>query len=485
MMGKSVCGEEDLSNYFPIEEPQTSLPPLPRDQPQKSLPPLPQQIRTSPRLSQKATFKGFRFEDNKAKYGWEDGENGMAQINIDSFLPPSMTLCMRGRILYNRHGDINYWFNVIIKRKKPAIYTPIDFGLYQRSKGEWILEGGDGKFFNFITMNKEQQEKAKKANSWPSRNTLRKWTHACVVGDFTKDKTSLFLNGKKINQTEFKFSKGLLTENYFSEELRLSREIVPGFSVEFGRHAYDSAPIIGELVDINAWDRALDEREMEAITSCRSFELRVGNLINMTSAFNVTGPLCQPIEVDTKELGCVDTNKDILLSVHANILSTAAKQCDRLLKRSLGPFLRTADKYSSLYKRLERLPKTEGFKDLCWFGGRVLVWLPYKKVSGKTTWNHITDGSEAVWDTTIYPKSNMKLSPKIEKDDVCLRWYSGPLSTYKGHGAPTDCDEDFDFDWAPCLTCSVPHTLGRLSKNLGDRLDILFDMSLAPLEVLV
>ena len=49
----------------------------------------------------------------------------------------------------------------------------------------------------------------------------------------------------------------------------------------------------------------------------------------------------------------------------------------------------------------------------------------------------------------------------------------------------TDCDEDFDFDWAPCLTCSVPHTLGKLSKNLSDRLDISFDMPLAPLEVLV
>ena len=68
---------------------------------------------------------------------------------------------------------------------------------------------------------------------------------------------------KALNMEDFiGYPEKLLTENYFSEELRLSREIVPGFSVEFGRHAYDSAPIIGELVDINAWDRALDEREM-------------------------------------------------------------------------------------------------------------------------------------------------------------------------------------------------------------------------------
>ena len=261
-----------------------------------------------------------------------DGKNGAALINVDSFLPPSMTLCMRGRILYNRHGDINYWFNVLIKRKNPTIFSPtIDFGFYQKSKGEWILEGGAGASFVYIIMNEEEQDKAKEANSWPSRNTLRKWTHACVVGDFTDDKTTLFINGKKINEAEFKFSKSF-PENYFSEELRSSGEIMSGFSVEFGRHAFDSAPIIGDLVDINAWDRALDESELEAITNCRSFELRVGNLINKTSAFNLTGPLCQPVEVEKKELSCRET-KDILLPVHANSLSNAVKQCNRLLQK--------------------------------------------------------------------------------------------------------------------------------------------------------
>merc|ERR1711978_558145 len=122
----------------------------------------------------------------------------------------------------------------------------------------------------------------------------------------------------------------------------------------------------------------------------------------MTSPFNVTGPLCQPIELERKEQSCEDTNKDILLPARSNTLAAAVKKCDRLLRNSIGPFFRTADKYASLYKRLEGLPKTEGFKDLCWFGGRVLVWLPYKKFSGKTTWNHITDGTQPVWDTTFY-----------------------------------------------------------------------------------
>ena len=145
--------------------------------------------------------------------------------------------------------------------------------------------------------NKEEQDKAKEAKSWPSRNSIRKWTHICFVGDFTNDKTTLFMNGKKINETEYKFSKSF-PDNYFSEGLRSSGEILSGFSVEFGRYAFDTNPFLGELMDINAWDRSLDEKEMEEITNCRSFEMRVGNLINMTSPFNVTGPLCQSVELE-------------------------------------------------------------------------------------------------------------------------------------------------------------------------------------------
>ena len=451
-MGGSISREEELLNYFQMDQLQTSPPSVP------------QQIRASPGVSRKATFKGFHFKDNKAKYAWEDGKNGMPQINFDSFLPPSMTVCLRGRVLYKRHGGIMLWFNVKIENRKPRIGSlSVDFVFFSKPKGEWQVHSETIVPPIYVLMNKEEQDKAEEARSWPSKNSLRKWTHACVVGDFTSDKTTLFLNGKKINETEIKFSKSF-PKGYFSKELRSSGEIIPGFTVEFGRGAFDNNPIIGELLDINVWDRSLDDKEMEAITNCKTFELRVGNLINMTSPFNVTGPLCQPIELEREELSCEYANKDILLPVRANSFSAAVKQCDRLLKNSIGPFFRTADKYASLYKRMLSLPKTEGFKDLCWFGGRVLVWLPYKKVSGKTTWNHTTDDSELIWDTTLYVAG--KPSAELEEEDVCVRWYAGPLATKMRHAVEVDCFKKIEFDWSPCVTCSVPHTLGKLSKSL-------------------
>ena len=207
------------------------------------------------------TFKGFRFKDNKSKYRWEEGSNGMARLTFDFFLPPSMTMCLRGRILYNRHGDKNFWFNVFLRKRKARIGTsPQDFSFYQRSNGEWRTFAATVVPLIDRLMNKKEQDEAKASKSWPSRNSLRKWAHVCVVGDFINDKTVLFVNGRKINETEFKFSSSF-PDDYYSEKLRSSDDILSGFSVEFGQYMYDSNPIIGDLMDINTWDRVLDEKD--------------------------------------------------------------------------------------------------------------------------------------------------------------------------------------------------------------------------------
>ena len=440
----SVSGEEEKSNYFPNKPSLGGLPS--------------QQIISSPGSIQ-SSFKGFRYKDNKSEFRWEEGRNGMAQVSFDSFLPPSITICLRGRILYNRHGDRQTWFSLILNKKNPRRGTfPVDFSFVSRSNGNWEVISHTVRPYPKALMNKEEQEKAKKDKSWPSKNIVRKWAHVCVVGDFINDKTYMFLNGKKINETRIELTRAL-PDNYFSEEHRSSGDVIPGFSIEFGRYYYDSNPIIGELMDINAWDYVLDESEMTAITECKSFKLRVGNLINMNSAFNVTGPLCQPIERDSQELSCAESTKEILLPIRAGTLQAAEKQCNKLFKKSIGPKFKTAEKYASLYNKLKAQPRTEGFKKQCWHGGRVLTWLAYKKRAGTTTWNHISDGSEVAFDKQIY--TGLPPSAKEEKEDKCLRWYSGPLSEKLTQLNPTGCDKEYTFDWSPCVICSVPHTLER------------------------
>ena len=118
-----ISGEEQKSFYFP-EEPSS-----------RGRSPRPQKIRASPG-SLNVNFKGFRFKDNKSQYRWEEGRNGLPQLSFDSSLPESMTACMRGRILYSRHGDQSYWFSVILMSKRPRVGAiPVHFALYLNSKG--------------------------------------------------------------------------------------------------------------------------------------------------------------------------------------------------------------------------------------------------------------------------------------------------------------------------------------------------------------
>ena len=145
----SVSGEEEKSNYFPNKPSLEGLPS--------------QQIVASPGLLQNS-FKGFRYKDNKSEFRWEEGRNGMAQVSFDSFLPPSITICLRGRILYNRHGDRQTWFSVILNKKNPRRGTfPVDFSFVQKSKGSWTVSSKTVRPYPKAELNKEEQEKAKKA----------------------------------------------------------------------------------------------------------------------------------------------------------------------------------------------------------------------------------------------------------------------------------------------------------------------------------
>jgi hypothetical protein len=174
---------------------------------------------SAPRVSA-IPVKGFHYNDNKGKYGWQEG-NGMVAFKSDSFLPASMTVCMRAKSLYSRHGDQMYWFNVIIRKDRPRVDTfPIDFAFYSRSRGEWRVITASISPLVRIVMNKEEMDAAKLADSWPSKNSLRKWLHFCVGGDFKNDRTVPYINGQKVNETEFKFSESF-SDNYYSEALRI------------------------------------------------------------------------------------------------------------------------------------------------------------------------------------------------------------------------------------------------------------------------
>ena len=66
------------------------------------------------------TLKGFRFEDNKSKYRWEDGKNGMAQLNFDFFLPTRVAEV--GRLSVNQKNALNSFVSCIFTNSRQKMF---------------------------------------------------------------------------------------------------------------------------------------------------------------------------------------------------------------------------------------------------------------------------------------------------------------------------------------------------------------------------
>ena len=115
-------------------------------------------------------------------------------------------------------------------------------------------------------------------------------------------------------------------------------------------------------MDLNVWDHLLTGKEMEGFSDCKKIPPQSGNLINMDSEFNVTGTLVKRVEIDSEELSCAIDYKDISLPVRQRTVKGAEKQCDKLMQKSFGPYLKDHEKYLTWLERISNLPMT-GYKD--------------------------------------------------------------------------------------------------------------------------
>ena len=76
------------------------------------------------------TLKGFRFEDNKSKYRWEDGKNGMAQLNFDFFLPTRVAEVAGFRRTKKMPSILSSVAYLLIRDQKMFFFAYLQFCLY-------------------------------------------------------------------------------------------------------------------------------------------------------------------------------------------------------------------------------------------------------------------------------------------------------------------------------------------------------------------
>ena len=220
-------------------------------------------------------IRGFQYADNKDKYKWGK-DNGIVTIKFDTFLPEALTVCMRVKSLYMRHGNQMIWFEVHINNDgKKNISLDGDFFLMSEAHGSFYIDsnGNDDTYLKGFSKKFIQGDKEK----YPTHNILRKWIHFCVGADFINGETTLLLNGENVTKFDTKFSD-TFPAVYYNKESRSNGSVLPNFKIEFGRYSFDQNPIIGNLMDINVWDKLLTEEEMMKISSCYPIHLGKGNL---------------------------------------------------------------------------------------------------------------------------------------------------------------------------------------------------------------
>ena len=141
----------------------------------------------------------------------------------------------------------------------------------------------------------------------------------------------------------------------------------------------------------------------------------------------MTGVLVEKVEITSEEMSCARDSKDILLAAGQSNFANADKMCNKLMQGSLGPYFPDMPSYRKLYAKINDL---ERFKDRCWNGGRVRLYVPYRKAAGEKEWKHLKDSSAIGVNTT---SRNTGLGTEPEDKDKCFVWYSGPVSASFGH----------------------------------------------------
>ena len=178
-----------------------------------------------------------------------------------------------------------------------------------------------------------------------------------------------------------------------------------GYSIEFGRYFYDNKPIIGQLVDLNIWDRMLEKDEFEKLSDCLDIVEGNGNIINKNFPFNITGNLVTELEVPDFEISCKKSSSYLFIPVRQSTLDGAQDICNKIEIDSIAPKISDVNEFKSFYDSLQTYP---AYRRRCWHGSRMLTYLPYIKQAGEKDFLNVIDKSVFEIDTlwaSFYTKS--------------------------------------------------------------------------------
>ena len=89
------------------------------------------------------------------------------------------------------------------------------------------------------------------------------------------------------------------------------------------------------------YSRLLSTEELARYSDCQEYSEKIGNVINPSTEFEVTGTLIKAVEISATDVLCTSAHKRQTINVHVPFLSfyDAQKACDKYSPGSMvGPF---------------------------------------------------------------------------------------------------------------------------------------------------
>ena len=193
-----------------------------------------------------------------------------------------------------------------------------------------------------------------------SGNLLQKWSSICLNIDYENSLVQSWINGEDLGYD----NRTLIYPNTNSMTVRL------------GKYFIDDTALIGKILDFNMWNRLLSQEEMEKFTQCSPNYSKietVGNIINPSTQWEISGSLIEKIDVPEADVVC--QNRTVLIPIRYEKMEEAMGICEILGKKGdyLKPF-RTLQDYVELYNKFKTDPTMLKY---CDHGGRHFMWLPY------------------------------------------------------------------------------------------------------------
>ena len=250
-------------------------------------------------------------------------------------------------------------------------------------------------------------------------NVVKKWTKFCISYDFEKNQAQAAVNGHVSEIVKDPKTRPNYNGTY---DKTLLKNAGPDSKMILilGHYAFNRNPFIGDIANINVWDRSLNASELAKKTNCMETDLEQGSMINETSAWELTGTLVSKISVNPEYAKCTRKNQiyNAFLPIAQLTHEDATDLCQKLGKdvHIAGDF-ETVEDFDYFYDGLYRNQK---YMDACNFydSGRLRTWLPYKPNEMRTELVHVTTG----------------VSLFKGKETFYTTWYAGPLTTLEPHG---------------------------------------------------